>query len=347
MSSTEDPGAFLAALRGERPDRRPIWVMRQAGRYLPEYHRVRASHSFVEICKTPELACEVTLQPIRRFAFDAAILFNDILLPLEPAGAKFAFTDSGPRLERPLREESQIAGLEPFEPRESLGFVSEAIRLVKRELNGTPLIGFAGAPLTLAAYLIEGRPSKDYRHLKSLRYSRPDLLASLLERLADQTARYLEMQIEAGADAVQLFDSCAMALTPDDYRHLALPGVRRIFDALARTRAHSILFVKGGSAFLPLIGESGADAASLHWSVDISEAVERLEGMKVQGNLDPLALLGPHEQIRRRALAICRAADRAPGHVFNLGHGILPGTPVEGVEALVEAVRAHTQEEAA
>lgn len=338
MKTEAKNGPFLAALRGERPQRRPIWIMRQAGRYLPEYQRLRSRHSFVEICKTPELACEATLQPIRRFGFDAAILFNDILVPLEPSGSSFVFTDEGPRLEKSLREESDISALKPFEPRESLPFVAEAIRLIKKELNGTPLIGFSGAPFTLAAYLIEGGGSKDYRNLKTILYNRPELMHDLLDKLCDQVLKYLQMQIDAGADAVQLFDSWSGILTPSDYKTFALPRIKRIFKGLAETGAPRILFLKGASAYLPHLADCCADAISLDWTVDLESALPLLNGMRIQGNLDPLALFAKRDEIQRRAKAVCRAGDSATGHVFNLGHGILPQTPVDSVETLVQAV---------
>jgi uroporphyrinogen decarboxylase len=347
LESKVDTGPFLAALRGEPQRRRPIWIMRQAGRYLPEYQELRSRHTFLDICKTPELACEATLQPIRRFGFDAAILFNDILVPLEPAGSSFVFTDAGPRLERSVRGEKDVEALRPYEPRESLSFVADAIRLLKNELNGTPLIGFAGAPFTLAAYLIEGGGSKDYRNLKTLLYNRPDLMQNLLDKLSDQILLYLQMQVEAGADAVQLFDSWAGILAPGDYKRFVLPGVRRIFSGLAETGVSRILFLKGASAYLPYLADCGADAISLDWTVDLRLALSQLNGMRVQGNLDPLALFASPEEIRRRAHAVCRAGDSATGHVFNLGHGILPQTPVEGVETLVRAVHEYRPGDAA
>jgi len=337
--------SFLAALCGERPVHRPIWLMRQAGRYLPEYQAVRARHSFVRMCQTPELACEITLQPVRRFGFDAAILFNDILVPLEPLGTSFVFTEEGPRLEHPVRDEADMAALRTFDPREELGYVAEAVRLIRRELVGTPLIGFAGAPFTLAAYLVEGGGSKDHRRIKTLMYRRPELFAALLAKLADTVASYLRMQIEAGADAVQLFDSWAGVLAPADYARFELPAVQRIFAALADTGAPRLLFVKGGASHLESAVQSGADALSLDWTVDLAGAAPWLGGLPVQGNLDPLALYAEPAEIARRAHAVCRAGDAAAGHVFNLGHGILPDTPLAGVEALVEAVHAYRTED--
>jgi uroporphyrinogen decarboxylase len=336
---------FLVALRGEKPAHRPIWLMRQAGRYLPEYQAVRARNSFIRMCQTPELACEITLQPVRRFGFDAGILFNDILVPLEPLGTSFAFTEDGPRLEQPVRDEAGIAALRSFDPREELGYVAEAMRLIRRELAGTPLIGFAGAPFTLAAYLVEGGGSKDYKRVKTMMYRRPELFSALLGKLADVVASYLRMQIEAGADAVQLFDSWAGVLAPADYARFVLPAVQRIFAALSDTATPRLLFVKGGASHLESAALSGADALSLDWTVDLADAAPRLAGLPVQGNLDPVALYAEPAEVARRARAVCRAGDAAAGHVFNLGHGILPDTPLAGVEALVEAVHAYRAED--
>jgi uroporphyrinogen decarboxylase len=337
VDQTDQP--FLDALNGKRPSRRPIWIMRQAGRYLPEYLALREQHPFVTICKTPELACEATLQPIRRFGFDAAILFNDILVPLEPLGTSFVFTeDRGPQLPDPLRREEDITTLRTSDPRESLAFVAAAIRLLKQELGPTPLIGFAGAPFTLASYLVEGGGSRDYTHIKSMLYQRPDLLTNLLDQLADHITAYLHMQIEAGVDAVQLFDSWASILAPADYARFVLPGVQRIFAGLADTGVPRILFVKGTASYLDSLVHCGADAVSLDWTVDLGDAALRLSNLKLQGNLDPLALFGPPAEIIRRAQVICQAGDTAAGHVFNLGHGVLPGTPLDGVATLVEAV---------
>ncbi len=343
--TTTTGSAYLAALRGQPTGHRPIWIMRQAGRYLPEYRRVRETTSFRDLYRTPELACEVTLQPIRRFGFDAAILFSDILTPLEPMGAPFVFTDGGPRLERPVRDEADIAALRVVDPRDELAFVAESIRLVKAELgDATPLIGFAGAPLTLASYLVEGGGSKDFKQLKALLYSRPELLDALLAKLADQIALHLRLQVEAGADAVQLFDTWGGILHPGDYRRFVLPHLQRIFRSLADLGVPRVLFLKGAAPYLELCTESGADAVGVDWTVDLADAAARLGDLPLQGNLDPLCLFGSPEEIRRRALAVCRAGDAAPGHVFNLGHGILPDTPLAAVETLVETVHAYRPE---
>ena len=341
MSTSLAASPYLAALRGEKTERRPIWIMRQAGRYLPEYMAVREKVSFTELCKTPDLACEVTLQPIRRFGFDAAILFSDILVPLEPMGAPFDFAGGGPKLTSPVRDEDAIAGLRVVEASEHVGFVADAIRLIKTELGDkTPLIGFAGAPFTLAAYLIEGGGSQDYVNLKTMLYSRPDLLDTLLDKLTDQVIGYLKMQVDAGVDAVQLFDTWAGILTPADYRAHVLPRIRRIFAALEGT-VPRVLFMKAGGPYLDSLVEAGSDAIGLDWTMDMAASLPHVGGKPVQGNLDPFVLYGSHDEIRSRARAICRAGDAASGHVFNLGHGITPKTPIAAVETLVETVHAH------
>lgn len=331
---------YLAALRGEKPERRPIWIMRQAGRYLPEYRAVREKTSFIGLCKTPELACEVTLQPIRRFGFDAAILFSDILVPLEPMGAPFTFDDTGPKMLSPIRKEADIAALRVVDSRENIGYVADAIRMIKAELSDrTPLIGFAGAPFTLASYMIEGGGSKNFQHLKTMLYSRPDLLRGLLDKLADQITDYLLMQVEAGVDAVQLFDTWGGILHPADYEAVILPGVRRIFAGLKNAGVPRVYFLKGSAPYLDLAATIDAEAFGVDWTLDLDRAIAAYPGKAVQGNLDPLCLFGSHDEIRRRALEICRAGDAAPGHVFNLGHGILPQAPIDAVEALVETVQ--------
>ncbi|MCB1150040.1 uroporphyrinogen decarboxylase [bacterium] len=332
---------YLAALKGERPERRPIWIMRQAGRYLPEYREVRAKTSFIGLCKTPELACEVTLQPIRRFGFDAAILFSDILVPLEPMGAPFRFDDGGPQMEKEIRTEEQVKALRVVDSREHLGYVADAVRMIKGELGGkTPLIGFAGAPLTLASYMIEGGGSKDFRHLKTMLYAHPDLLRELLDKLADQILDYMLMQVEAGADALQLFDTWGGILHPQDYTEMVLPGIQKIMTGLKDAGVPRVYFLKGSAPFLQHVKTVDADAFGLDWTMDLADAAATL-GKPVQGNLDPIALFGTKEEIRRRALEICRRGDTAAGHVFNLGHGILPPTPIENVETLVETVQGY------
>lgn len=337
--STLTSAPYLAALRGEQGERIPIWMMRQAGRYLPEYRALREKHTFIEMCETPELACEVTLQPIRRFGFDAAILFCDILIPLTPMGAPFVFDKGGPKMARPLRTEADIDALRVVESQAHLGFVADAIQLIKSQLGETPLIGFAGAPFTLATYLVEGGGSRDFKEIKTLLYSRPELAVRLLDLLADQTADYLLMQARAGVDAIQLFDTWGGILTPADYERFILPGIQRIFARLKDCGVPRILFMKGGVPFLSAMQRSGADAYGVDWSIDLARFAAAVPGYPLQGNLDPLVLFGSEAEIRRRAEEICRLGEAAPGHVFNLGHGILPQTPISAVETLVQVVQ--------
>lgn len=341
---TSETSAFLAALEGKAPSRRPIWVMRQAGRYLPEYRKVRETATFHQMCSTPELAAEVTLQPLRRYDMDAGIIFSDILTPLAPMGAEFDFSQGGPRLAAPLRTEAEFEALRVVEPREELAFVGQAIELVRAEKPEVPIIGFAGAPLTLAAYLVEGGGSKDFRNIKALFYSRPEVGLALLDKLADQVIRHLEMQVEAGCSAVQVFDSWAAILNTHDYRAFALPGIRKIMDGVAHLGVPRILFSKGGLTNLPWLIDSGADALSVDWTCDLRDAARLAPDMTFQGNLDPVVLHGSEQEIVRRARAVCRAGDAARSHVFNLGHGILTETPPENLALLVETVHAYRPE---
>lgn len=341
---TPDTSPFLSALRGQRPSRRPIWVMRQAGRYLPEYRKVRETASFHQMCTTPELAAEVTLQPLRRYDMDAGIIFSDILTPLAPMGAEFDFSQGGPKLAAPLRDEAAFNRLQVVEPREQLGFVAEAIKMVTAERPDVPLIGFGGAPLTLAAYLVEGGGSKDFRNIKALIYRRPEVALALLDKLADQVARHLEMQVEAGCSAIQIFDSWAAILNTHDYRRFAVPGIRKIMDRIEPLGVPRILFSKGGLTNVPWLLETGCDAISLDWTCDLADAAELAPGKPLQGNLDPVVLHGSEEEIVKRAKAVCRAGDHAVGHVFNLGHGILTETPPEALALLVETVHSHQPE---
>jgi len=336
---------FLKNLRGEPCDRTPIWVMRQAGRYLPEYQEVRKQYSFNELCRTPEAACEVTLQPIRRFGFDAAIMFSDILTPLAPMGAMFDFSQGGPKLEKPVRTETEINALHTYDPNEGTDFVAAAIKLMKEGLGDkTPLIGFAGSPFTLATYLIEGGGSKDYATLKAMLYSNPELLDRLMTKLTDQTLAYLRMQVEAGVDAVQLFDTWGGILHPADYVKVVLPCVKRIMDGLKDLNVPRIYFLKGSAPYNHLIKDLDVECFGVDWTQDLGRAIDRMGGKAVQGNLDPMALFGTTEQIERRAIEICEAGTAASGHVFNLGHGITPPTPISAVETLVETVQGFKRE---
>ncbi|BAS26564.1 uroporphyrinogen decarboxylase [Limnochorda pilosa] len=335
---------FLRACRRQPVDGAPVWLMRQAGRYLPEYRTIRSKHDFLTMARTPELAAQVTLLPVERVHVDAAILFADILLPLDALGLGVAFTkEDGPAVAHPIRSDRDVAALPPFDPHEQMGYVLETIRVVRRELEGkVPLIGFAGAPFTLASYAVEGGASRDYRRCKEMMWKAPQVWQALMERLADVTLAYLRAQVEAGAQAVQIFDSWVGALSPDDYREHVLPHSRRVLDGLRATGVPVIHFAVQASGYLELIKEAGGDVIGLDWRVDIGEARRRLgPDVAVQGNLDPMALLAPPPVIEAK---VARLLERGgslsglPGHVVNLGHGVLPDTPVEHVITMVEAV---------
>ncbi len=332
---------FLRACRREAVDCTPVWFMRQAGRYLAEYRAVREMHSLLEICRTPELAVEVTLQPIRAFGFDAAILFSDLLIPLAPLGIPFDFqAGEGPVIERPVRSAADVSRLRRFEPRQELGMVLEAIRVLRRELE-VPLIGFAGAPFTLASYAVEGGHSTSFARTKALMYEDPAAWHQLAGLLAEVVADYLRAQVEAGAQAVQVFDSWIGALDEADYREFVLPHLRRIFEQLAGTGVPQIHFGTGTGHLLAVQREAGGTVIGIDWRTPLDEGWRRVgEGVAVQGNLDPTLLFAPRERLLARVDDVLRRAGGRPGHVFNLGHGILPATPVEAVKAVVEHVHA-------
>jgi len=331
---------FMRACRREPTPYTPIWLMRQAGRYMPEYRRVREKHSFLEMCQRPDLAAEVTVTAVERLGVDAAIIFADILLPLVPmkVGLHYEVGD-GPVIDRPLRTAADLDRIAPVAVDESLGFVAKSIRLVQRALAGrVPLIGFAGAPFTLASYLIEGGGSRQYQATKTLMYTEPATWNRMMEMIARVTAEYLNMQIDAGADVVQLFDSWVGSLGPDDYRRFVLPHTRAVISAV-RAGVPVIHFGTVTGNLLELMREAGGDVIGLDWRVDLGEAWARLgDGVAVQGNLDPMALFAEIPEIRRRAQSILDSAGGRPGHIFNLGHGILPQTPVDHAIALVDAV---------
>lgn len=331
---------YLNACRKKDVDCTPVWIMRQAGRYLEEYRAVRARHSFIEVCKTPELAAEITLQPIRRFELDAAILFADILLPLEQMGIEFAFTrDDGPRIGNPVRTRADVEKLRAIAPREEMAYLMETIRLVKRELNGlVPLIGFAGAPFTLASYLIEGGGSRHYLLTKSLMYRDPAVWRLLMEKLTDMTIAYLNDQIAAGVQAVQVFDSWVGCLSSADYRDFVLPHQKRLLASL-NPETPCIHFAFGASHLLPLVKEAGGDVIGVDWRTDIGAAWKALAYEPgIQGNLDPAALHGSRPYLRRRVRGILAGVGGRNGHIFNLGHGILPTAPVDAVKCLIDLV---------
>lgn len=330
---------FLKACRCEPVDRTPIWVMRQAGRYLPEYRAIRQGRTMLEAVRSPELSTEITLQPIRRFGFDAAILFSDLTVPFTPMGAPFDIKEGvGPVVEHPIRRESDLARLHPFEIEEGLGFVLETIQNLKRELK-VPLIGFTGAPFTLASYLIEGGPSKDHRLTRQFMYAQPVLWHRLISFLADMVTAYLTAQIKAGADAVQLFDSWIGVVGPESYREFLLPHMQRIFSALKPLGAPVIHFGTGAAAILPLMQEAGGDVIGVDWRMSLTDAKNALKPTALQGNLDPAILLTDPSMVEAAALKVVAEGKGLPGHIFNLGHGIYPDTPLENVQRLVETVQ--------
>ncbi|MEK7278222.1 MAG: uroporphyrinogen decarboxylase, partial [Chloroflexota bacterium] len=340
---------FLLACRRQPVDRTPVWFMRQAGRYMAEYRALRAEHSLLDICAHPELAAEVTLQPVRALGVDAAILFADILLPLAPMGIDLEFAaGEGPVIHNPIRAADDVTALRPVDPRESLGHVLEAVRLARRELDGKiPLIGFAGAPFTLASYLIEGGSSRNYEKTKRLMVGDPQTWQALMGKLARVVADYLVAQVEAGAQAVQLFDSWVGALSPDDYREYVLPHSQLILREVSATGVPVIHFGTDTATLLPLMKEAGGDVIGLDWRTPLDWGWDQVGAdSAVQGNLDPVALFAPRPELERRVRAILDQAAGRPGHIFNVGHGILPETPLENVHAVVEMVHEFSVREA-
>ncbi|MBI1334693.1 MAG: uroporphyrinogen decarboxylase [Armatimonadetes bacterium] len=328
---------FLQACRGEQTERPPIWLMRQAGRYLPEYRELRKGMTMLEAVSNPDVAVEATLQPIRRFGFDAAILFSDLTVPFTPMGAPFEIKEGvGPVVENPMRSSADFERLSLFDPNDGLPFVMETIRRLKQELP-VPLIGFTGAPFTLASYLIEGGPSRDLKRTKAMMLGEPKLWARLMELLAEVVARYLTAQIEAGADAVQLFDSWVGNLSPEAYRRHLLPYMPTIFERISG--APVIHFGTGNPLLLPVMREAGGTVIGVDFRTTLSQAAQMVPGVPLQGNFDPALLFSNPDTIRREASAIVAEGRSLPGHIFNLGHGILPETPLGHVEALVETVK--------
>lgn len=350
MSELANDTVLRALLRQPTPYT-PVWLMRQAGRYLPEYNVTRAkAGSFLKLAKTPELACAVTLQPLERFALDAAIIFSDILTIPDAMGLGLSFAEAeGPVFARPLREASQIARLAAPDPTAELRYVLDAVRVTRQALHGrVPLIGFSGSPYTLACYMVEGRGSGDFRALKTLRYARPDLLHDILSVNAAAVTAYLNAQIEAGADAVMLFDTWGGNLAHDDYESFSLAYARRVFAGLQRQargrRVPSILFTRNGSPWLKAMASAGCDALGLDWPADARAARREIGSqLALQGNLDPMSLFAGREAVREATRAVLDAFGPAPGHVFNLGHGIAPQTPIDAVGALVEEVHTYSR----
>ena len=331
---------FLKACRREPVDCTPVWFMRQAGRYMVEYRRLREKHSILELCKTPELAAQVTLQPIDRFALDAAIIFADILLPLEPMGLSLEFAEGeGPIIHNPVRDRAAVDRLKVIDDTE-LQYVMDAISLTRKMLAGrVPLIGFAGAPFTLASYAIEGGSSRNYIHTKQMMYREPETWHRLMDKFARVITGYLRRQIKAGAQAVQLFDSWVGCLSAGDYAEYVMPHVQLIFEGLKHEGVPLIHFGTGTTAILKAMRQAGGDVIGIDWRIPIDEAWAMVGyDRAVQGNLDPVTLFGPISEIERRVTDILRRAAGRPGHIFNLGHGILPNTPVENVAATIALV---------
>ncbi len=334
---------FLKACRREPVDCTPVWFMRQAGRYMAEYREIRKKHDILTVCKTPELSAEVTLQPVKSFDIDAAIIFADILLPLEPMGLHLEFTaGEGPVIHNPVRDRSAVDALKEVDG-DSLRYVGDAIRLAQKGLQAQPspipLIGFAGAPFTLASYMIEGGSSRNYIHTKGMMYADPSAWHALMKKLSHVIAEYLRSQIYAGAQVVQLFDSWVGCLNPDDYREYVLPHVQNIISSLRSETVPIIHFGTGTATLLELQKEAGGDVIGVDWRTPIDDAWQRLgSDVAVQGNLDPVVLFAPIPEIQRRVSDIMRRAANRPGHIFNLGHGILPQTPVEHVQAVARMV---------
>jgi uroporphyrinogen decarboxylase len=337
---------FLRACRREPVDRTPIWLMRQAGRYMAAYRALREKYDILTLCRTPELAAQVTLQPLQRFDLDAAILFSDIMIPLRGMGIEFNIHEgTGPVVANPVRDQRTANALRVLEPEAEVPFVLEAIRLLRRELQ-VPLIGFAGAPFTLASYIVEGRGSREVVRTKTFMYCDPAAWHTLMDKLADSVAAYLRAQIRAGAQAVQLFDSWVGALSPRDYCEFVLPHSKKIFDALADAGVPRIHFGTGTATLLELMQEAGGDPSTssgqvvigLDWRVPLGEAWARLGEVALQGNLDPAVLLTSPDVVEKQARQILAEVNGRRGHIFNLGHGVLPQTPMENVERLVEVV---------
>ncbi len=343
MSKDESP-LLVRALRGESSPRRPVWLMRQAGRYLPTYQRVRSQVSFLELCRRPDLSAEVSLEPVTRFDVDAAIVFSDILVPLAAMGVLVEFGDGGPEMPRPLRDAAALATLTEFDPHEKTPWILETIaRLVSALPRATPVIGFSGAPFTLATYAVEGKMTKDLVHVKALRWRDPKAFARLLDVLARSTVPYLAAQARAGARALQVFDTWAGALGREDWREFALPALRVVFEGVKRELGAVcpplVLYSQGTSPWIELLPQTGADAFSVDWRLPLGEAKMRLGGRPVQGNLDPTCLLSTPDAVRAETRKMLASVEGSPGVVANLGHGVIVGTPPDNVAAFVDEVK--------
>jgi uroporphyrinogen decarboxylase len=339
VTEPQTASPFIRACRGEPIPYTPVWFMRQAGRSLPEYHTLREGIPMLEACTRPELVTEITLQPLRRYDVDAAILYSDIVVPLRAVGVDVDIKPGvGPVVEKPFRSASDMDRLRPLEPSD-VPYITEAVRSLVAELGGKPLIGFAGAPFTLASYLVEGGPSKNHERTKALMYGEPELWHVLMGRLTKIAQAFLEVQIDAGASAIQVFDSWVGALSPADYRETILPHTSRLFTALASRGVPRIHFGVGTGELLGILGEAGADVVGVDWRVPLDEAARRIgPGKAVQGNLDPAILMAPWNVIESRAREILDSGRSAFGHVFNLGHGVLPETNPDTLARLTDLV---------
>lgn len=337
---------FLRALLREPVDMTPVWMMRQAGRYLPEYKATRASAgSFLDLCKNPELACEVTIQPLERFPLDAAILFSDILTIPDAMGLGLYFSEGeGPKFERPVQDEAAVHALGVPDAEDDLGYVMDAVRTIRKELDGrVPLIGFSGSPWTLATYMVEGSSTKSFSKVKGMMFERPDLMHELLSKTADSVISYLNAQIAAGAQAVMIFDTWGGVLSPRDYQAFSLAYMERIIQGLVREsegrKVPVILFTKGGGQWLESMSQIGCDALGVDWTTDLADARIRVKDrVALQGNVDPSILYASPERIREEVGRVLESYGHGPGHVFNLGHGIHPDVNPERAGVLVEAV---------
>ncbi|AWL41344.1 MULTISPECIES: uroporphyrinogen decarboxylase [Streptomyces] len=342
-TSATHESAFLKACRREPVPHTPVWFMRQAGRSLPEYLKVREGIAMLDSCMMPELVTEITLQPVRRHKVDAAIYFSDIVVPLKAIGIDLDIRPGiGPVIAEPVRTRADLARLRDLTP-EDVSYVTEAIGMLTAELGATPLIGFAGAPFTLASYLVEGGPSRNHERTKAMMYGDPELWADLLDRLAEITSAFLRVQIEAGASAVQLFDSWVGALAPADYRRSVLPASAKVFDAVAGYGVPRIHFGVGTGELLGLMGEAGADVVGVDWRVPMDEGARRVgPGKALQGNLDPAVLFAPTATVEAKTREVLDAAAGLEGHIFNLGHGVMPTTDADALTRLVEYVHERT-----
>jgi uroporphyrinogen decarboxylase len=335
--------AFLRAARSEPTPHTPVWFMRQAGRSLPEYLKVREGITMLDACMRPDLVVEITLQPVRRYGVDAAIFFSDIVLPLKAVGVDLDIVPGvGPVVAQPVQTLADVEAIPDLTP-EHVPFITESVAGLVGELGSVPLIGFAGAPFTVASYLVEGGPSKEHAKTKAMMFGAPDVWNALMLKISGIAAAYLEVQVEAGASAVQLFDSWAGALTREDYRAQVQPHSARVLERIGATGVPRIHFGVGTGEILDLMGEAGADVVGVDWRVPLSTGIERVGGRAVQGNLDPTLVFAPTEVMLERARAVLDAGAAAPGHIFNLGHGVIPSTDPDQLTRLTRFVQEHSQ----